>query len=276
MARPGEAWLGKTRTFEIPFCFLPRGSKKVIESARNLRGKMKMTEASRIPTAAQVLDQQRKDHGVVVPLTTAAPAAINAGLGYLAKHTSSGTVVRFSKDGKFIQPTQGDAELAEGTELVCHWDQARAGFQRFNGKGERPDVKIDLIFGGKPPERSELGDDDESQWPISDLSGKPEDPWREVQMVPLESIETGEIFIFQTMSVTGLRAVANLLRQSSRMAAKAPDELPVIKLRAGGFDHHKFGWVRVPAFEFVGKAPKTNIAAAVTAVSADLNDEIPF
>ena len=70
--------------------------------------------------------------------------------------------------------------------------------------------------------------------------------------------------------------MANLLRQSSRMAAKDPDQLPVIKLRAGGFDHRKFGWVRVPAFEFVGKAPKTNIAAATTAIAADLNDEVPF
>jgi hypothetical protein len=235
------------------------------------------TTAKAVRTTADVLRQQQQDHGgAVVPLAKSAPAAVNDGLSYLAKHASSGTVLRFSKDGKFYRPTQGDAELPEGTELVCHWDQACAGYQRFNGKGERPDIRIDLIFGGKPPERSELGDDDASQWPISDLSGKPEDPWREVQMVPLESIETGEIFVFQTMSVTGLRAVANVLRQSSRMAAKDPDHLPVIKLRAGGFDHRKFGWVRVPAFEFVGKAPKTNIAAATTAIAADLNDEVPF
>jgi hypothetical protein len=231
-------------------------------------------------TTAQVLQQQNddaeRDRGAVALRTTTTPAAINAGLGYLAKHASSGTVLRFSKDGKFIQPTQGDAELPEGTELVCHWDQARAGFQRFNGKGEPPDVKIGLIFGGKPPERSELGDNDPSQWPISDMTGQPEDPWREVQMVPLESVETGEIYVFQTMSVTGLRAVANLLRQSSRMAAKDPDHIPVVKLRAGGFDHRKYGWVRVPAFEFVGKAPKTNAAAAETSISADLNDEIPW
>jgi hypothetical protein len=222
-------------------------------------------------------DDAERDRGTVVPLTTATPAAINTGLNYLAKHASNGIVLRFNKDGKFIQPTQGDAELPEGTELVCHWDQARAGYQRFNGKGEPPDVKIGLVFGSKPPpERDELGDNDASQWPISDWTGRPEDPWREVQMVPLESIETGEIYIFQTMSQTGLRSVANLLRQSSRMASKNPDHLPVVKLRAGGFDHHKYGWVRTPAFEFVGKAPKTNAAAAETSVSADLNDQIPW
>jgi hypothetical protein len=231
-------------------------------------------------TTAQKLKQQNddaeRDRGAVVPLTTATPAAINTGLNYLAKHAPNGTVLRF-KDGKFIQPTQGDAELPEGTELVCHWDQARGGYQRFNGKGEPPDVRIDLIFGGKPPERDNLGDDDASQWPISDMTGRPEDPWREVQMVPLESTnETGEVYIFQTMSPTGLRSVGNLLRQTARMTSKNPDFLPVIKIRAGGYNHHKYGWVRTPAFELVGKAPRKDVAAAETSVSADMDDEIPF
>jgi hypothetical protein len=231
-------------------------------------------------TTAQKLKQQNddaeRDCSAIALQTTAIPAAVTTGLNYLAKHASSGTVLRFSKDGKFIQPTQGDAELPEGTQLVCHWNQARAGYQRFNGAGEPPDVRIDLIFGGKPPERSELGDNEPSQWPVSDMTGQLEDPWREVQMVPLESVETGEIYIFQTMSTTGLRAVANLLRQSSRMATKNPDHLPVIKLRAGGFEHRKYGWVKTPGFEFVGKAPKTNVVAAETSVGADMDDSIPF
>jgi hypothetical protein len=231
-------------------------------------------------TTEQVLKKQNddaeRDRGAIALRIITTPAAIDAGLNHLAKHASSGTVLRFNKDGKFVQPTAGDAEVPEGTELVCHWYGARAGYQRFNGPGQPPNVKIDLVFGGKPPERSELGDDDASQWPVSEMTGRPEDPWREVQMVPLESPETGEIFVFQTMSVTGLRAVANLLRQSARMATKNPDHLPVVKLRAGGFDHRKYGWVRVPAFEFVGKAPRTNTAAAETSVAAHLNDEIPF
>jgi hypothetical protein len=60
------------------------------------------------------------------------------------------------------------------------------------------------------------------------------------------------------------------------MAAKDPDQLPVIKLRAGGYDDRRYGWVKTPAFEFVGKAPKTNATAAETSVSADMDDAIPF
>jgi hypothetical protein len=234
-----------------------------------------MNEAARrIPAAADVLKDQRERHGVIVP---AKQATISAGLNNLAKHTSSGTVLRFDKDGKFIQPTNGDAVLPEGTELVVHWDQARMGYRRFNGEGERPEAKLGLVFSGEPPpQRRDLGDMDETQWPISKMSGRPEDPWQEVQMVPLESVETGEIFIFQTSSITGLRAVSNLLRQASRLASKDPDKLPVIKLRAGGFDHRKYGWVKVPAFEFVGSAPRADIAAADTSLGGDLNDEIPW
>lgn len=203
-------------------------------------------------------------------------ATINAGLDHLSKHASLGTPLRFLKDGGFGCPTEGDRKLAEGTELVAHPEEARGGFRRFNGPGAPPDTRIDRIFGGTPPHREDLDDLDEAQWPISDLTGRREDPWQEILMVPLEDPATGEIFIFQTSSITGMRAVSNLLRQAMRQVAKDPEHLPVIKLRVGGFQHRKFGWVKVPAFEFVGKAPKTNIAAADTSIAADLDDDLPF
>jgi hypothetical protein len=236
-----------------------------------------METVKAVRTAAQVLQQQKEDHGGAVALrTTAAPAAINSGLGYLAEDASSGTVLRFSKEGKFIQPTEGDAELPEGTELACHWDQARGGHQKFNGPGKHPDVRIDRIFGGTPPTRESLGDNDPSQWPESDLTGRPEDPWRKVIMVPLEDPATGKVYVFSTMSKTGRRAVSNLLMQAAKMMAQEPGQIPVVRLRCGGYDDKRFGWVKVPAFEFRGRAPKTNIAAADTSIAADLNDDVPW
>jgi hypothetical protein len=142
--------------------------------------------------------------------------------------------------------------------------------------GERPDVHIELVFGGNPPKRGELDNADPAQWPTSKLTGQPEDPWRRVMMVPLENPATGELLVFSTMSRTGLRAVANLLTQSARMMAKDPNHLPVIKLRCGGYTDKRFGWVKIPAFEFVGKAPRTNIPAADTSIESTLNDEIPY
>jgi hypothetical protein len=226
---------------------------------------------------SEALKQQREEQGTIVPLaknTVVTP--VGNGMSYLAKHSSSGTALRFSKDGKFIKPTCGDEEVPEGTRYAVIWDQTRGGCQRFNGKGERPDLKLDLVFGGRPPTPEELGGSDPSQWPISDMTGKPENPWREVLMVPLQSIETGEVLVFSTMSITGLRAVSNLLTQSARLGAKDLDHYPVIALRAGGYEHRKFGWVKVPAFERVGKAPKTDITAALTSLKDDMEDAIPF
>jgi hypothetical protein len=227
---------------------------------------------------SEALKLQRTDQGVIVPLakTGAATPQLNAGMNYLAKRASTGIPVRFNKEGKFILPTEGDKELPEGTQLAVIWDQARGGYQRFGAKGERPEFRVDLIFGGKPPERHELPDNDPAQWPISDLTGEREDPWKEVQMVPLQSIDDGQVYVFSTMSVTGLRAVSNLLTQSARMAAKDGDHYPVIKLRCGGYEHKRFGWVKVPGFERTGKAPKSDITAAVTSIAGDMDDEIPF
>ena len=220
--------------------------------------------------------QQRAEHGVIVPAAKTNVVQLNAGMNYLAKHSSTGIPMRFSKEGKFILPTECDKELPEGTQLAVVWDQARGGFQKFGAKGERPEYRVGLIFGGKPPERDGLPDRDPTQWPVSDLTGEKEDPWREVQLVPLQSIDDGTVYVFSTMSVTGLRAVSNLLSQSARMAGKDGDNYPVIKLRCGGYEHKRFGWVKVPAFERVGSASKSEITAAVTSLAGDLDDEIPF
>jgi hypothetical protein len=224
----------------------------------------------------EALKQERREQSAIVPAAKTNVVTLNAGMNFLAKRASIGTPTRFSKEGKFILPTEGDKELPEGTQLAVIWDQARAGYQRFGAKGERPEFRVALIFGGTPPERHELPDNDPAQWPVSDLTGEKEDPWREVQMVPLQSIDDGQVYVFSTMSVTGLRAVSNLLTQSARMAAKDGDHYPVIKLRCGGYEHKRFGWVKVPGFERTGRAPKSDITAAVTSIAGDMDDEIPF
>src|SRR6516164_10857688 len=102
------------------------------------------------------MTQPLQQEDAIVPATKNNVVAINAGMNYLAKHSSTGIPVRFNKEGKFILPTEGDKELPEGTQLAVIWDQARGGYQRFGAKGERPEYRVDLIFGGKPPTRNEL------------------------------------------------------------------------------------------------------------------------
>ena len=49
------------------------------------------------------------------------------------------------------------------------------------------------------------------------------------------------MFTFATSSKTGRRAVGNLLRHYDTDAENHPDELPVVRLRKGGFPHGMSG-----------------------------------
>jgi hypothetical protein len=62
------------------------------------------------------------------------------------------------------------------------------------------------------------------------------------------------------------------------MQRTEPDAYPVIKLRISGFEHRdeRIGWIKTPAFERVGKAPKADLTVVTTSVAADMSDEIPW
>ena len=57
-----------------------------------------------------------------------------------------------------------------------------------------------------------------------------------------------------------------------------PDELPVVRLRTGGFQHSdaRVGFVITPVFVVVGRQPRDSVAKPDTSIGAYLNDEIPF
>jgi hypothetical protein len=127
------------------------------------------------------------------------------------------------------------------------------------------------------PPRAALGDLDETQWPDGP-SGAPEDPWKHQQLLVLQNVETRELFTFGTTSITGRRAVGNLLRHYDRMRRANADELPVVRLKASGFNSRKpgVGWVPTPTFAIMGRAPRDSAARPDTSAAGDLNDSIPF
>jgi hypothetical protein len=228
----------------------------------------------------QKLKKQKAEQGVIVPAPKSA-ALTNGGslvAEYLAAHGvgMSGTFFKFGKDG-FV--TTGDeTAIPERTQFTVIYDQVVGGWIKFMGKGNAPIRKQGRLFEGVVPvPRSELGDNDREEWELG-LSGQPQEPWQIQLLLPLQNVETGELFVFQTTSVTGRRAVDNLIQQCAQMQKKDPDHYPVIKLRIGGFEHRdeRVGWVKTPAFERVGKAPKADTTVAATAVAEDMNDAIPY
>jgi hypothetical protein len=75
-----------------------------------------------------------------------------------------------------------------------------------------------------------------------------------------------------------LRDVGNLLRHYDRMRKKDDDHYPVVRLKVSGYNHkdERVGWVHVPVFAVVGKAPKASAAIPDTSLRGDLDDNIPF
>ena len=187
----------------------------------------------------------------------------------------TGTNFKFDgKVGKFVR-TQDETEIPAGTELTCLFDLTEGGWIRFHGAGNPPDIKMGPVFGGfMPAKREELGDLDQDLWE-KDLGGKPADPWQHQIRLPLLA-KDGELLIFQTTSVTGRRAVGNLLNHCNRMAKKEPGFYPVVQLKTGGFQHRdtRVGWVRHPCRDRRQGAER-NAEAGKVSMADDMDDEIP-
>jgi hypothetical protein len=143
--------------------------------------------------------------------------------------------------------------------------------------GETQRVAGLLYDGYELPERSSLGDDDETRWPVGLDGTTPEDPWKHFQNLVLERVDTREMFTFSTASKTGRRSVGNLLRHYDRLQRAHPGDVPIVRLRPGGFNHSdpRIGWVATPMFCVVGHAPRNSAATLDTSVGGDMDDEIP-
>jgi hypothetical protein len=188
-----------------------------------------------------------------------------------------GRMVKFSKDGVFVT-SDDSSPIPEDAEFVCLADQTLVGWTKFNGPGQPPSREMGLLYDNyNMPERECLGDLDPAQWETG-LDGQPADPWQHHQYLVLQDTNTSELFTFVTSSKTGRRAVGNLLRHFDRMQRSHPGEFPVIRLRAGGFEHRdaRVGFVKTPVLVVCGRAPMDSTSKPDTSTGAFLNDGIPF
>ena len=196
-------------------------------------------------------------------------------LSEIAPASISGRLVKF-KDASY-QTTDDGRELPEDAEYVFLADETFICWVKFDGPGALPEKIGGLLFDGfELPDRASLGDTDESKWEMG-LSGHPADPWQHQVSLVFQQTGGGELFTFVTGSITGRKACGNLLRHAERMKRTHPDELPVVKFAKGGFKHKdsRVGWVDVPLFTVVGRAPRDSVAKPDTSTEAYLDDKIP-
>jgi hypothetical protein len=90
--------------------------------------------------------------------------------------------------------------------------------------------------------------------------------------LPLEQVDTAELFVFVTSSVTGRMAIGKLLEHYQRIARAFPNDQIIIKLKVGGFKHRdeRIGWVPTPTLTSVGRR---NL---LPPPKADFDDKVPF
>jgi hypothetical protein len=257
---------------------------------------MKTSAKRKIPTATQIMEQQKRDHapggiaakpsGTAVVAAKKTSPAITANdqrdpvqqyLDEVAPASIVGRMIKFSKDGRFVTHDDGEP-IAEDAEFVALCDQTLVGWIKFNGDGEPPDRIMGLLYDGfQMPPRESLGDLDQSKWPIG-LDNMPADPLQHQMYLVLQNVTTMEMSTFVTSSKTGRRAVGNLLKHYNRTKKTHPDDVPVVRLRVGGFPHpdERIGWVNTPVFVVVGRRSRDSSAVPDTSPGSDMNDKIGF
>jgi hypothetical protein len=126
-----------------------------------------------------------------------------------------------------------------------------------------------------PPKAEDLPDRDPLAWEVSNVTGKLEDPWKEINWLVLQRVDTGELFTFEAAAPTHIPPVGTLLKHFRRREKQHPDQYPIIRLGLSGWDRGPpVGWVHKPNFIVTGHTAKDNAAAAAT-LQEEMNDEIP-
>jgi hypothetical protein len=251
-----------------------------------------------IPTTEQVLAAQRKDAertlaerqkpklpvaakspapapapAPVAAMVTSLTAIPDSARRYLDK--SAGAIV-----GKVIKINgqTGEIVVGDGTEkldtdaiFIAHCDQAQVGFVNFGEDGEQPRRAMVSLFSGiDPPEREPLGDNDPKQWPVSDFTGEPRDPWVPQTVLVLQDSNSNALYSLIASSISARNAVDGLLRQYSFF----PGEAPLVRLGVGKYMHKsRKTWIHYPDFRLVGRAKAVKPAEPA---QPDFQDEIPF
>jgi hypothetical protein len=247
-------------------------------------------------TTEQVLRQQQKDaerdkqppapKQAIAPAPTTSTAVVPAEDDRAARNRylediaggMPGRLIKFStKVNKFIT-VDDDSDVATDVDYVALCPEVLVGWIKFSGNDSPPERVMGLLYDGyRMPPRDELGELDQTQWPAG-LSNAPEDPWKHQIALPLMNAATQELLVFTALNDTGRRSVGRLLQHYERMLRLNPGELPIVKLKVGGFNHRdpRVGWVSTPQFAIVGRMKRDVVPKSATSRADDLDDCVPF
>ena len=172
-----------------------------------------------------------------------------------------GTLLRFKQTGQGDW-IYGDKKLENGTRLIGLMSYASHGWLRWNPDKTAVHIVGRISDGFVPPARAELDCRDEAEWPIG-LSGKREEPWREVIYIPFLSLDGETLFTFAAATKTGRPIAWKFVDRFAWIGRKHPGQWPIVELQAGGFENSFGGWTPTPQFEIVGWTDRPDLTPLI-------------
>jgi hypothetical protein len=77
-------------------------------------------------------------------------------------------------------------------------------------------------------------------------------------------LQTDNFVTFTSSKSRGaIEAAGELARRYGKHLKTHPDQLPLIKLGVGGYEHPKYGWIKTPDFAPAGYLPKADFDKAL-------------
>lgn len=172
-----------------------------------------------------------------------------------------GELIRFSK-GEYLVGQAGDP-LANGKHFIASPEDALIGLVKWCDRKRVEQRMFPLGNIHQIPVRSDLGDNDKSQWE-RDTHGHPQDPWQRELILPMVDTD-GAPYTLKSSSDGGIKAVAKLTRAFLAGRAKHPGKLPLVAFKVDSYQHRHHGRIKTPKFEIVGWVPRAVFDAAMAA-----------
>jgi hypothetical protein len=213
-----------------------------------------------------------KAHEQMVTKTEISPFEIYGNA--VAPRQIVGDLLKFSK-GDFVAGTQSE-DLPEGTQLVAIMPTLNAGWVKWQNSMPVEQIMGPVGEGFTPPRRTELGDNDESQWE-SDDQGRRRDPWQMSNYLVLADPESKQLYTFTTSSRGGLGAVGELCKVYGKTIRQRPGQIPLVKLEVGSYKHRdpQLGRIKFPVFEIVGWTDEAPYLALIAGAAANESGNPP-
>ena len=163
---------------------------------------------------------------------------------------SEGAFMKFDgNSGTFSYGSDQD-ELEHGTQLAAHMTDLSRGHICWVDGEVKEEVMIGILA-GDPPAQHTLTD----YGPYQTYPDGTKDGWSEQVVLTFRNTEDGEKYTFKSTSKSGLRAVANLIRDYGKLFKTHPNDTPVVELGANSFvpkNNKKVGKKYAPDFKIVG------------------------